>query len=202
MQGYTNSEEKYIKNKNIAESVAEHTLNCWLLVYIFLPKNIDNNMYYNKQNLLNLLLIHDFAEVRTGDIVNKDYIAQQTEEKYMEDFLGNKTALFQAWKTVWVNSCFSDNSSIALDIDHIQAVYQYFCYYCESESGITKENDEIDGWLNELDQLHTDTGRNIAAKIILSNEIFLEQPNLCEKFKGKLLSFYNSKPKINEKHLS
>ena len=187
--GYKKTGDEWKKSVYIAESVAEHTLNSWLLGYIFLPE--DNN----KQQILELLLVHDFAEVCTGDIVQKNDTQRKEEERYMKDFLGERKAVYKAWCDVWGSTGKGNHLKVARDIDRIQAVYQYFRYYCETKTRKQViENDEqiVQGWLGELNKLETDPGKNIAKCVILCNAVFLEQSELIDKFSAVLTKMFPS----------
>lgn len=196
MKGYKNNkenEDKWKKSIYIAESVAEHTLNSWLLGYIFLPEEYDDSKY-NKQQILELLLVHDFAEVCTGDIVNKSDKQRKKEKRYMQDFLGKGTPVYKAWRAVW-GSTDDYVLKVARDIDRIQAVYQYFRYYCETKKGkkVIKHDDKtVNIWLEEFNFLTTDLGKYIAKCVILCNAVFLEQSKLIDKFSAVLTKMFPS----------
>ena len=187
--GYEKTGDKWEKSVYIAESVAEHTLNSWLLGYIFLPQN------NNKQKILELLLVHDFAEVCTGDIVKKGDTQRKEEKQYMQDFLGKRKAVYKAWCDVWGSAGKGNSLKVARDIDRIQAVYQYFRYYCATKTRkrVIENNGQIvQEWLSELDKLTTDLGKNIAKCVILCNAVFLEQSELIDKFSAVLKKMFPS----------
>lgn len=197
--GYKKIGDKWKKSVYIAENVAEHTLNSWLLGYIFLPEDANNEdaNNNNKQKILELLLVHDFAKIKVGDIVRKKQNIKflENELKYMQDFLGTETPVYKAWCDVWGSTGNDSVLKVARDIDRIQAVYQYFRYYCETKKGKKViENDEktVNEWLNELDRLTTNLGKNIAKCVILCNAVFLEQSELIEKFSAVLKKMFPS----------
>ncbi len=187
--GYEETGDKWEKSVYIAESVAEHTLNSWLLGYIFLPEDD------YKQQILELLLVHDFAEVCTGDIVKKGDTQRKEEKQYMQDFLGERKAVYKAWCDVWGSAGKDNPLKVARDIDRIQAVYQYFRYYCATKTRkkvIESDGQNVQEWLSELDKLTTDLGKNIAKCVILCNAVFLEQSELIDKFSAVLTKMFPS----------
>lgn len=175
--------KNYYKKKKVPENVAEHTLNCWLLGYIFLPEN------NYKQRVLDLLLVHDFAEVEVGDIIKKGSNDIQREQNEMDRFLngGKSNQLFQAWKNVWGTGYKKGDTryiQVAYDIDKIQAMYQYFSYYTAK---VILKNDEKDvkKWFHEYKNLKTDIGKSIAKVVVFLNEKFFQNKDLCIWFYDK-----------------
>ena len=183
-EGFEQREEgKYYKKYNVPENVAEHTLNCWLLGYIFLPKD------KYKQTVLDLLLVHDFAEIQVGDIIknkkNKNDI-EQREQDEMGNFLNGLKSeeLLENWKKVWVTDYEEGDAQyiqVAYDIDKIQAMYQYFSYYAAD----VIEKKDVNMWLYEYDKLRTDIGRGIAKVVVFLNEKFHQNEDLCILFYDK-----------------
>lgn len=185
LNGYDNYGRK---NCQIAESVAEHTFNCWLMGYICLPDTISDNDAgphrkddYNKKEILELLLVHDCGEVKTGDIIHKKPEDQEKEMIAIKGLIGNEDVLFKDWMSAWGHGTSSLNADIAYDIDHIQAVYQYFSYYNNSKCKI--ENC-ISDWLNELSdhKIKSEIGRQIRQHLILNNEKFIKNVQLFYRF--------------------
>ena len=168
----------YYKKYNVPENVAEHTLNCWLLGYIFLPEN------KHKQRVLDLLLVHDFAEVEVGDIIEKTSDDIKGEEAEMGRFL-NGSQLFKDWQNVWgtkYNKKDKHNRMVARDIDKIQAMYQYFSYYAVK---VISTGENVKEWLYEYNNLRTAIGRCIAEKIVFLNNKFSDNDELYCLFYDK-----------------
>ena len=183
-------ENNYYKKKNVPENVAEHTLNCWLLGYIFLPED------KYKQRVLDLLLVHDFAEVELGDIIEKQPEDIQREQEEMGSFLngGKSNQLFEAWKNIWGTRYSKKNDTqpkqVARDIDKIQAMYQYFSYYA---AGVIKKNNVKD-WLKEYDDnVKTDIGKKIAKKVVFLNNKFSDNDELYCLFYDKYTEIEENK---------
>lgn len=184
-RGLSGFNKEGIKDHNIAESVAEHTFNCWLLGYLFLPDHIqhenitdqtqqDKVPEYDKNTVLNLIMVHDCGEVIVGDQVSKD---KQESDRHKENIAMQKLimrqdpSLLELWQGAWGYKKPTLISDIAYDIDRIQAVYQYLYYYCDKECKI---EEDIEEWLKELLKIRTEIGRDIMKKIILKNWIFHE----------------------------
>lgn len=193
IQGQKMNGELPIKRINVAESVAEHAFNCWLLGYIFLPEFIPHNLKYDKQYLLNLLATHCFTEI----VPKKGIEFTQNEDIIGMQYLLGKGKYFNDWKIIWGknNSGTAEQDKswlmIASDIDEIQTVYQYFRYYCNGSECVNKSDDARNGMLERLEKLHTDIGKRIAKNVILLNEEFLKNNNdeLREVFYDKYIEF-------------
>ena len=140
------------RNIQLPESIAEHMYGCYLLGIFFLPNNIHQCIDYNipdikkyvqysKKRILEMLLLHDLAEVKIGDIVSpeKVYEDEESENKrfdyyeYLCSFpgvygLGNQKGV---WEEFSENSTI--NAKIANDIDKIEAVIQAYMYQDTNE---------------------------------------------------------------------
>ena len=170
----------YYKKYSVPENVAEHTLNCWLLGYIFLPEDD------YKQRVLDLLLVHDFAEVKVGDIIIKTPDDIKDEEAEMGRFLNGLKSekLLENWKKVWVTDYEEGDAQyiqVAYDIDKIQAMYQYFSYYAAD----VIEKNNVEDWLGEYDNLRTNIGKGIAKKVVFLNNKFSDNDELFCLFYDK-----------------
>ena len=177
-----------MKKKDIPESEAEHAFNCWLLGYIFLPEFIPNHKEYDKQRLLNLLLVYNiknltpirFRRMNQYSKADKDF---KQARSVMEHILG-KSQCLDDWENMLCPEKNDSNNGvnqgkggckqddpwliIAADIDTIQKVYQYFRYYCDGHEN--DSNDIKSKMLKDLKDLRTKIGKSIAKKVILLNE--------------------------------
>ncbi len=140
--------EGWIRRKVVApESIADHMYGCYMLGIFFLPNNthqcidynipdIENYLDYSKEAILEMLLLHDLAEIKTGDIVTPEKIRKDVEdEKSFFDYyeflcsfphiygLGNQK---KAWDEFIGNSTI--NAKIANDIDKIEPLIQAYIY--------------------------------------------------------------------------
>lgn len=152
--------EGWIKREvDTPESIADHLYGCYMLGIFFLPNNacqcidynipdIDNYLEYSKETILRMLLLHDLAEARTGDIITLEKGREDMEnEKSFFDYyeyicsfphiygLGNRK---NDWDEFIENSTI--NAKIANDIDKIEPLVQAYIYI---KSG---KNIEINEW--------------------------------------------------------
>lgn len=110
--------------------------------------DIDNYLEYSKETILRMLLLHDLAEARTGDIITLEKGREDMEnEKSFFDYyeyicsfphiygLGNRK---NDWDEFIENSTI--NAKIANDIDKIEPLVQAYIYI---KSG---KNIEINEW--------------------------------------------------------
>lgn len=129
------------------EVIADHMYACFLLGMFFLPNNIqqcieydipDKSEYgdYSKEAILQMLLLHDLAEAKYGDIAagdktEKDIVTEKARYVYYQYLcsiprvygLGSRKNLmdeFHAKSTI--------NAKIAYDIDKIEPVIQAYFY--------------------------------------------------------------------------
>ena len=151
--------EGWVRRKiYLPESIADHMYSCYILGVFFLPNkidhcidyklsDIDNYKFYSKDRILQMLLLHDLAEVKIGDIVTQEKGKKDSDKEskrfdYYEFLcsfpkiygLGNRKAL---WDEFVEKATI--NAKIANDIDKIEPVIQAYIY--------KKRGNEID--LNE-----------------------------------------------------
>ena len=162
------------------ENIVEHMYNCWLMALLYLPeKSVSQG--YDKAKILNMLLIHDIAETKTGDIARPDKVLRQqfyddNENAVMYSLMlsgtyphaENLSFLFSAWDNWFYHKDI--NYQIAKDIDTVQAVYQFCEYYLAHEDLF--EEDDAFAWYDSIYDLKTDEGRRIAEKLIVQNQRF------------------------------
>lgn len=140
--------EGWIRRKvDEPESIADHMYGCYMLGIFFLPNNvhqcidynipdIENYSEYSKESILEMLLLHDLAESRIGDIVTPEKVRKDVEDEnsffaYYEFLcsfphiygLGNQK---KAWDEFIENSTI--NAKIANDIDKIEPLIQAHIY--------------------------------------------------------------------------
>ena len=154
--------EGWVRRKiNLVESIADHMYGCWMLGIFFLPNSInhcidykipdiDNYGSYSKDRILQMLLLHDLAEVKIGDIITQEKDKKDFEEEskrfdYYEFLcsfpkvygLGNR-------KEIWDEFVekATINAKIANDIDKIEPVIQANIYRNRGE--IIDMNEWID----------------------------------------------------------
>lgn len=118
-----------------AESVIDHIYFTYLIGLLYLPEKIKEIPKYNKQEILNIILIHDLGESYTGDL--SPYMADYEDAKNKEDKFNKR--LFSSWMNLsnvdfshqmylwglWSNKESSDiNYKVANELDKLQLLYQ------------------------------------------------------------------------------
>lgn len=161
------------------ESIVEHMYNTWLLGMLNLPEKYDDEEY-DKNRILNMIMLHDLGETKTGDIPkpskkgHPEY--EEAEDCVMKAFLLKGTyptmpnlregyALWEEWSE---QKTF--NSRVAKDLDILQAMYQ-FCVYCSMYPEKFTQEKRI-SWLSEYQDLNTDLGVCLYERIIKNNKSF------------------------------
>lgn len=162
------------------ENIVEHMYKCWLLGMLYLPDEYDDDNY-SKENILQMLLLHDLGETVTGDINRPD--KQKDYEFYKNNENSAMNALFfsgtyplapnlnkhmEYW-TEWYEG-ESINYMIAKDIDNIQTIYQYCEYYLSQPELFDDASTEY--WLKGTKSLNTAIGKQISDTLIINNPKF------------------------------
>ncbi len=177
------------------ENIVEHMYNCWLVGVMYLPDDLPEDGY-NKNIVLQMLLIHDLVEAKTGNINRPE--REQNEAEYDMQENNAMQALFlsgtypgsvdlseyRAYWNMW-NQKEGINYYIAKDIDNIQTIYQFCDYYNQNMDNFT--DDDIVYWLNGIDRLETYVGQEIAQKLIVDNPKYAtivskRGKNNCEEY--------------------
>lgn len=159
------------------ESIAEHTLSACMLAMIFLPLE-SGEQGYSKQEIMDMLLVHDMAESVIGDRSvslsepTKELKAHNTVLKklfmkgtYPE--VANLTHYYNVWTGYFEGR--NINARIARDINLIQTVNTFFTYCGLHPEKFTKE--DVLMWLSESNKLSTDMGYTLFERIISNNHI-------------------------------
>lgn len=150
------------------ESVAEHIYGCWLLGTFLLPE-AHTEPTYSKQEILDMLLLHDLPEAVTGDIPRPEkkknplYYEQLEQQAAQSSLLSGactdyQRRLWQAWSN---GDTF--NALVAKDIDDLQAIFT-FKMYKEKNPALFSEEDSA-AWLSGLEKMKTDLGRQMAKEL-------------------------------------
>ena len=180
-----------MQNIDDPESIAEHMYSCWFIGLILLPDEHDANCYgYDKQKILNMLLIHDLAETKLSDIPKYEKKNYPNYDKMESDTMlrmllkGTYSGIStmhpyaEAW-LAWYEQK-DENARIAKDIDTIQAIYQFLTYYQSFPECFSRER--AINWLNEVYEVRTEIGQSILKRLVLDNERFIE---IFEEFDGE-----------------
>ena len=168
---------------NHKESIAEHMYVMYTMANLYLPCEYDN-ADYDKQKILNMIMIHDLAETITGDIphpnktgdddLKEDLIAKALCCNLLYNSSSAAEQIFDAWNEWSLN--LSINSQIAHDFDAIQLNYQFFTYACKYPETYSDEN--ILSWTRR--QPKTDIGKKIYKEVILNNSKFASRINVIK----------------------
>ena len=173
------------------ESIAEHTLSAWFMAMIFLPCECDEQGY-NKQEILDMLLIHDMGTILLGEysdlpiehqknaLNNHNTALRQLFLKGSYPEVANMTYYYNVW-TGYFNGQ-NINARIAHDIDLIQTVNSFYEYFLQNPDFFSIET--VKKWLAEGTNLSTDIGYDLFDRIILHNPLYRKATdNLITKIK-------------------
>lgn len=173
-----------IDKKERPESVADHTWACCQLAHTFLTDRFEdcsfmsqdesakNRRNYNKEHIIMLLSIHDFAEIYIGDIPSGDktQIEIQQESQFIQS-LGVLDSFphFQSFRKIaelWneYSEAKTFNAMIAFDIDKLEPLVQFFIYRRLLPSQYVQQ--EKSRWMQDVNsKLKTEFGRQMFAFI-------------------------------------
>ena len=156
------------------ESVAEHAFSAWMMAMVFLPWEY-NEQHYNKQEILDMLLVHDMAESIIGDEENN--LSEPTKELKRQNALlrklflkgtypevANMTHYYEVWGNYFMGQ--SINARVARDINLIQTVNTFFAYFIKNPK---QPLEVVKGWLAEGEKLSTELGYKLFNRIIVRN---------------------------------
>lgn len=157
------------------ESIAEHMYVMYTMANLYLP-SCYYEVGYDKNKILNMIMIHDLAETVTGDIphpnktsdddLNEDLIAKALWCNLLYNESPASIDIYEAWNDWSLN--LSINAKIAHDFDAIQLNYQFFTYACKYPETYSDEN--ILRWTRR--QPITEIGKKIYKEVILNNPKF------------------------------
>ena len=158
------------------ENVVEHTYYAWLLGRLYLPEEAPKEReykFYDKTQILDTVLIHDWAEIDVGDAIPEE---NSDEHKELEDFrmrvllmhdtyaqIENMSQLKKFWN-VYGKDSRNINGVIAYELDKIQALYQFYVYL---NNGAQFTEEKIQNWKNEKNKITTSLGKNILKEVVL-----------------------------------
>lgn len=156
------------------ESVAEHAFSAWMMAMIFLPSEY-NEQHYDKQEILDMLLVHDMAESVLGDTA--DSLSEPTKELKRQNALlrklflkgtypevANLTHYYEVWGRYYAGQ--SINARVARDVNLIQTVNTFFGYFLKNPK---QPLETVKQWLAEGEKLSTELGYRLFDRIIVRN---------------------------------
>lgn len=163
---------------NHKESIAEHMYVMYTIANLYLPNKLDQ-IGYDKNKILSMIMIHDLAETLTGDIPHPN---KSSEDDLKEDLVAKALwcnllynespaacEIYELWMDWFLD--LSINAHLAHDFDAIQLNYQFFTYACKYPE--TYSDDNILRWTRRRPK--TDLGKKIYQQIILDNPKFKER---------------------------
>ena len=171
-----------IEGKEIIESVLEHTYEAYIIGLLYLPNEDKLTKGYKKQDILNMLLIHDLGENEVGDyppsyydydsILRKEreicrayYLAgQHPEYETMIDYL-------RLWDG-WASNSNDINIRIAKEIDKIQMLYKLLLILKEGKAIFTEER--FKNFFLAVGGIRTTQGRVVYNKVVARNIEFVK----------------------------
>jgi 5'-deoxynucleotidase YfbR-like HD superfamily hydrolase/nucleoside phosphorylase len=154
------------------ESVADHIYGAYVMAMFLLPDHVpDDSEYtdYSKSQIMQMLLIHDLAEARTGDYAPHERTdeARRKEEEVFGDIamLGTYSgmAVLRDVAGLWeeYRAGVSINARVARDIDKMENLMQLWVY-AAAGANIA----DFDNWDRELrNKLRTDVGRLVHQRL-------------------------------------
>lgn len=174
--------DQYLGRESL-ESVMIHTFEMYIIGLLYLPEEKPNENgfeEYNKQKILNMILLHDIGECETGDIPYFDprYSAKKKKENEFNQktFIGGAFSGFadltnslKLWNE-WLAHT-SINSIIAHELDTIQLLYKYYClkndpHFSDFTPDRRKELED------ERSNVSTSVGQNILNTVVYFNPKF------------------------------
>lgn len=174
--------DRNTKGEPFLESVLEHTYEAYLMGMLYLPNEDIHDSQYKKQEILNMLLIHDFGESAVGDyppsfieygrILEAENTAcrgfylsgQHPEYATMIDYL----RLWNDWSD---KNSRNINVMIAKEIDKIQMLYKLLSLVCQNKADFTQKR--FHNFFGAVSNIKTDKAKAIYNQLIADNEDFV-----------------------------
>lgn len=167
------------------ESVLEHIYQAYLIGLLYLPAH-SQTKGYNKQSVLNMILVHDLGEAYIGDIPPsyKDYSSSRKQESLycqriflsgMHFPLADLTDYLKLWNEWSGDQPSMENVQIAQDIDDIQMLYKLFELITSGKA--TYDAERIQDFCECIPFIRTVEGKYVFNHLIASNEDYLNVAN-------------------------
>ena len=181
------SADEYMKMQDEGETIEttlEHTYMCYLIGLLYLPAVCDDVQGYDKQKILNMLLIHDLGETYVGDIIPhcekenelRDEETAFSEKLYMMGIkpeisdLSDYLLLWNEWSQTG-----DENGKIAKEIDKIQMLYELLCLLKKAKKGeVSYTRSRIRDFWKDREKITTNIGKKIFNILIANNASFKE----------------------------
>lgn len=172
---------KLQKEGNVLETTLHHTYEAYLIGLLYLPKTSRTESSYQKQQILNMILVHDFGESLVGDIVpayEHYYRSRESEKEFCENLflqgVHSGVADLSEYFTLWEQWCASTeityNIRIAKEIDTIQMLYKLMILL--SEKRVDLKPARVSDFWSTRNSINTPEGKAIFNKLIARNHSF------------------------------
>lgn len=170
------------KAKPVHETTLQHTFEAYLIGLLYLPSSSRTNNQYDKQKILNMLLIHDLGESVVGDIIPayERYVESREKERiFCEELflqgvhpnIANLSEYFFLWEA-WCDSSHDDyNILIAREIDKIQMLYKMLFLLSKNRVNLTGRR--IEDFWKAKNCIRTKEGKRIF-NILIAQDIELK----------------------------
>lgn len=171
-------EFKKLQNENpVYETTLQHTYEAFLIGLLYLPNKSPYSDKYDKQKILNLILVHDLGETDVGDIIPQYAYyqeARQKEKRFCENLfleglhqdVGDMVDYFQLWES-WCSGAPDYNAQVAKDIDKVQMLYKLFKLLDLNEPNLGATRVQ-DFWKSRLD-IKTSEGKTIFNLLVIND---------------------------------
>lgn len=182
---HTIKEEDYLllqNQSNKIETTLIHTYEAYLIGLLYLPNTSASNDNYNKQKILNMILIHDMGESQVGDIIPAyaHYeLSRKAEREFCEllflqgihDNVSDLSEYFDLWED-WCDNDDNYNIRIAKEIDCIQMLYKLLTLIKNQTVELTEER--IHDFWSARKRIKTLEGREIFDMLLINDPEFQE----------------------------
>lgn len=168
-----------LQSGKVIESTQTHTFEAYLIGLLYLPNSSEENREYNKQTILNTLLIHDFGEVEVGDILPsfEDYEDRRSQEKlfcerlFLQSIHNNVSDLSECF-ALWKQWCAGEsyNVKVAKEIDIIQRLFKMMCLIEQGQLSFSVGR--IQEFWEDRKKIQTKEGRNLFDILIIDDLSF------------------------------
>lgn len=173
---------KAVEGRELIESVLEHVYESYIIGLLYLPNEDKLCKEYKKQDVLNMLLIHDLGENEMGDYPPSYYeydriLAEERTKCRAYYFAGQHPEYatmidyLKLWDA-WASNSDNINIRIAKEIDKIQMLYKLLMIIKERKAIFTE--DRFHNFFEAVGGIRTQKGRSIYNKIIAHNSEFVE----------------------------
>lgn len=178
---------EYQDPKDALETTLEHTFEAYMIGLLYLPEAENRRKGYDKQEVLNMLLLHDLGEAEVGDIIPAFETAEElrsAEDSYCKwlflqsahNGISNLNKYFDLWiKWSGKQGDFKPkeiyNVKVAKDIDVIQRLYRMLCFLLKEI--IEFSNERVKEFYRGRGDIKTEEGKRVFNVLIGDNPTFV-----------------------------